>query len=186
MAQATVSEAPIKNQVDTLRSTQFNTNYGINIAGAYTGSALGLNLNPSIYYTFRKNLIALGPNIQRERFNLSGIQGYFQHDLASNLSKMNIYYHINLMYHLSADLKPSSSGPNTNINGTAPKQNTIENYLGFGLRKNMHEQFYLDTSFGVGTYYTINGQDYINNFPLRPESDFSLLIKLGITYDFKK
>lgn len=170
------------SETDTIKNSSIYRTFGFNLAGAYTGSSLGLNLNPSVYYKFRKNLIAFGPNIQRARFNVSGVQGYFQHDLASSFKKMIVYYHINLLYHISANLEsaPINNGPTSNL-----KHNAFEHYAGFGVRKDLTEQLYFDTSLGVGAYYTMN-ESFLKQTPLRSDNDFSLLIKLGLTYNLTK
>ncbi|MDQ3192056.1 MAG: hypothetical protein M3Q58_10720 [Bacteroidota bacterium] len=170
------------NETDSLLFSKSDKTYGLNLAGVYTGSALGLNINPSAFYKFRKNLLAFGPNIQQGDFNFSGVQGYFQHDLASTLRKTMFYYHINLLYHISANLNKVQINNGQTMD---QKHNAFEHYAGIGMRKVITEQFYFDSSLGVGAYYTLNDK-YVNQMPLRSDNDFSLLIKFGLTYDFKK
>ena len=173
---------------DSISLLSTEKDYGFNMAGVYTGSSLGLNLNPSMYYRFSKNLIALGPNIQRDNFNVSGVQSYFQHDLAANFKKTIIYYHINMLYHVRANLSPVGLIQYRNIYGQEfnMKYSAFEHYMGFGLRKNLSDHLNFDTSIGAGAYYTMNAEQQPHQVPFRPSDDFSLLLKIGITYGLKQ
>jgi hypothetical protein len=163
-------------------------NYGINFSGLTSGSGHGVNINPSFFYRFKKNLIAIGPNIQRDYFNLSGIQTYYQHDFAANFNQWILFYHMNILYHMKANLGPTGTEQYINIYGNISdfKYNTFEHYMGFGLRKTIAEQLNFESSIGLGAYYTLNAFEQTNQIPFRADNDLSLMLKFGLTYDFKR
>jgi hypothetical protein len=161
---------------------------GINLSGITTGSGLGLSLNPSFFYRYKKNAVAIGPNIQRVQMNLSGLQGYFQHDFVSNFRQMIWYYHLNLLYHMQANLGPISNDQYRNIYGSGSdfKYRALEHYMGLGFKKCLSDYIFLDTGVGIGAYYILNSEEQPNKVPFKSELDLSLMIKVGLSYDFHK
>jgi hypothetical protein len=164
-----------------------STVYGFNFMGVASGSGHGVNLTPGFYYRFKRNSLSFGPNVQQENMNVSGIHSSYQHYLAANAKDMFLYYHINMIYHVRANLGPVSSDQYQSIYGNPSgfKYNTFEHYMGFGIRKLLSDNINVDAGIGVGAYYTINGSELVTRPPFRADNDFSLMIKLGLTYDLK-
>jgi hypothetical protein len=165
-----------------------NKRYGIDLSGLATGSGLGLNFNPSVIYRYRTNLFAIGPNIQRDNLHFSGLQSFYQRDLTVSYESWVLYCHAILLYHLSASLGPSGMEQHFNFHGTLNdfRYNAIEHYTGFGVKKMIADNIHFDTSIGLGAYYTLNGDKQTAKTPFRSDNDVSLMIKLGLTYDFKR
>jgi hypothetical protein len=173
---------------DTVIPFGTKNTYAFNLSGVGTGSSFGMSLNPSLCYKHKKHLLAFGPNIQRDHFNISGLQTYYQKDFAASINNLVLYYHLNLIYHFGAFLGPSAMERHMNIYGSRTdfRFNTFEHYAGFGARKVMSDQIYLDTSIGLGAYYTMNGGQQELRVPFRADNDFSLMLKIGLTYDLRK
>jgi hypothetical protein len=182
-----------QNYYDKIDDTEFpvsalSRKYGLNFSGLATGSGLGINYNPSFFYRYKKNLFALGPNIQRDNFHFSGLQGFFQRDLAISPESWILYCHAVLLYHISALLGPSGMEQHFNLHGTINsfRYNTLEHYAGFGMKKILTDNIHFDTSIGLGAYYTFNGNQQELKPPFRSDNDLSLMLKLGLTYDLRR
>jgi hypothetical protein len=160
---------------------------GFNVSGLTTSSGFGMNLNPSFYFRHQKSLWAIGPNIQSNRMRPTGLQGYFQHDIISNLNQFNIFLHFHIMYQHNATLGPISSDQYRNIYGynLTFKHKALEEYIGLGFRKAMSERMSFDMCLGIGAYHVLNADERPNKVPFKSENDLSLMLKVGMTYDFK-
>lgn len=169
-------------------SVEHVNSYGINISGLTTASGLGLNLNPSFYYRHKKNMLAIGPNLQRDNMHLSGIQGYYEHLLNTSIKNFLLYYQLNLIYHHRANLGTISSDQYKNIYGTRNdfKFRTFEHYMGLGLKRNLSDHINFDGGLGIGAYYTLNAFEQPNKVPFKMDNDLSFMLKIGLTYDFKQ
>jgi hypothetical protein len=173
---------------DDSKSKLMSVVYGFNFMGIASGSGHGVNLNPGLYYRFKRNALSFGPNVQQENMNVSGIQSSYHHYLAANSRDMLLYYHVNMIYHVKANLGPVSSDQYQSLHGAPPgfSYNTFEHYMGFGIKKLMSDNIHVDGGIGVGAYYTMNSSEMVSRPPFRADNDFSLMIRLGLSYDLKK
>lgn len=65
------AQSPIKGKI------------GVSISSTVTGSGHGTNYSPQIHYNFKNNSISVGPNIQKRKSNLSGVQFNYERTVCS-------------------------------------------------------------------------------------------------------
>lgn len=156
-----------------------------------TGSGLGGNVNPTIAICKNRHSISIGPNFQRKRMNLSGIQMNYRYMLGQSLNqRFGIYSSANLTYHHAARMSEGYIEIEKSCNKENPCDYTklrlevIESYAGFGIQYNSKLNLSARAGIGIGMFYTMN-KDYDREM-FREKQSMALRMNISLIYNIKK
>jgi hypothetical protein len=165
---------------------------GIAFSSDISGSCHGTNLAAMVFLSKGNSTLYVGPNFQKRKMNLSGVQCYYQCTFSpKGYNGIQPFVFGSGIYHQSAflgkgyvKLGDCGNGENT-VDCGAVKLKTVEAYTGFGIKIQHNEHISTSWSIGAGMYNTLSNYakyDYM----MREKSSASLILKCLINYNFKK
>lgn len=157
------------------------------VANDITGSGLGGNVCPSLAITYKKSTLSVGPNFQRPKMKLSGVQANYRYSAAKSYNgKRELFFAGNVTYHTSAYMSASyidleeSSRPEVKCNYKEMRLKVLEGYAGIGVKMNPNERFSAGFSAGMGAFNTLN-KDYDKEM-YRQKTAAVLRLRVFLTY----
>ena len=171
-------------------------NIGIAAMSSISANGYGGMYTPMLYYKKDRRTYFVGPVLQNQRLNLSGLQFNFAYTIAGQEARGNEAYNENLelfcfltsSYYFNAYMgkrtlweeKRTNSGYEGDLCKLTFK--SVEVYGGVGLKLKIFKNCKWINSVGLGGYTSIDfpGHLYYN------ASNMGLILKTGISYDFAK
>lgn len=164
------------------------TQFGIEATSSVTGSGQGAQHSPRVFYKYQKSAVAIGPIIQKQGLNFSGLQIEYQYNLYGDdhdiiTDNLELFCFINSIYNNTVLSKNeikregilSSDKSNSFINF---KYKTVENYIGLGLRLKITNDLLWLNAIGFGAYYSFeNNHNVYHN-----QKGVALLLRTGLVY----
>lgn len=155
-----------------------------------TGSGLGGNVCPELALTYKQSTFSVGPNFQRKRMNLSGIQTNYRYSVVKSYNgKKEIFFCGNVTFQKSARMADSYiaiekfNNSESTYDYNALRLKVIESYAGLGLKLNPTKQFSTFISVGIGMFDTMS-KNY-NKEMFREKSAVSMRMNFSLVYNFK-
>lgn len=150
-------------QVD---STHNRRSVGINIS-AWSEPDVDVgdfDLFPHVTFSCGRHRAFLGPTISSGWYpdvkSVVGVMGGYQIFPNPKQRRFNYFFELNIAYYeLNREVKEFVG---TGIDEYTTQDIVYQNHLGFGFKLNMTERVYLNSSFGVGLYWTKLEWDYAN------------------------
>jgi hypothetical protein len=156
-----------------------------------SGNGLGGNVCPALAVTNQKFTLSIGPNFQRKKMNISGIQTNFRYAVAKNYSeKIELFFSGNITYHSNAMMSAryvdieQSSNPEQTIDFGALRYRVIESYAGVGLKINPIKQLGAYFNLGIGGFNTLDNN--YNREMYREKAACALQLRMALIYSFTK
>jgi hypothetical protein len=176
-------------------SAQLIKNMGLIINTTTTGNGHGLTFNPGVMFSKGNVLLSSEMNFQRMRGNFTGGQLTFEYAIYNGIGKGNqfcdqdmfdVFLFVNTRYNQNQYLGQSQLKTerkiayDSSIEFDKVRVNTVELYLGFGVRTKITNRLKWNNSIGIGGYKSLNETQEL----YRENSSICLTLKTGLSVDF--
>ncbi len=187
------------NEISYSQQKLFNetpSNLGIAVASQISANGYGSEYNPMLYLKNGRKSYFIGPVIQKQKLNVSGVRFNYDYTIVGEDAQGNEAYNKNLelfcffiaAYHHNALLGKRALWEermaNREYDGDFSKLHfqSIEIYGGFGLKIKLFKNIKWVNCLGLGGYTSFNfpGHLYYN------ANNIGLILKTGISFDIKK
>lgn len=171
------------------------THFGVSASSSLSGAGFGTMYTPGVYYKTDKTKIELGLNIQKRKFNMSGMQVNFEYILFDDqkgcyndglMGDLELFSFATVRYNSSAYLSKGQIGrekkinPDNNRSFDNLKFSAIEGYVGLGLKIRVVDNLKWSNSIGFGGWKTLSGDKSL----YREYNSVSIALNTGLSFDF--
>ncbi len=179
---------------NAMHSQNEKTKFGISATTSMSGQGFGAMYTPSLFYKLNDCKIELGLNIQKRKFNISGMQINFEYTLFDESKEYNnscagdleLFVYSTIKYNCNAYLSKSQINSEKMIvtDSKIPfddlKFTALEAYIGFGLNVKLTERLKCCNSIGFGGWKTLKGERYL----FRDYNGVSIMLTTGLALNF--
>lgn len=164
--------------------------FGIKLSSSFTESGIGVFYGGAVFYTTKRNTFSIGANFQKYKLHNSGIQLGYEFTILdedeTSINRVGFFTFINSNYNYNSMFGKSALDmeyrvtPQSAFNLDNAKFNTIETYVGFGLRINIFKKIKWVNAIGIGEYSMINTPKSIYH----KMHSAGIFLSTGISYQF--
>ncbi len=175
---------------------EYDSHYGINLSSINSGSGHGYGISMNTNIQKGRKSLEVGAIYQSRENKISGADLRYKifigrfNDFLDGKKIISSYIQYNLIYQKATVDAPTvvtrdkstielpNSGPAT--------IGTMEHYASFGMQLNMYNDFYIDSSVGLGVYIgSLDKDNPPNSFGIHKENHgYTASFKIGIGYRF--
>lgn len=179
----------------SLLSQSETAKFGVSATSSISGAGFGTMYTPGVFLQKNNCKIELGMNIQKRKFNISGMQANFEYtlfddskgcyegDLAGDLELFvfsAIKYSSNAFLSTSQIKREKMINKDSNVPYENLKYMAVEAYVGVGLKVKLTSKLKFNNSIGFGGWKTIRGENRI----YRDYNGMSISLTTGLSYNF--
>jgi len=173
-----------------------NENLGFASSSMISANGYGGMYSPMVYYKKDRRSYFIGPIIQNQKLNFSGVQFNYDYTIAgedapgneADNKNLELFCFVTAAYHYNAMLGKRALWEEHMANSEYEGQvcnlrfKSVEVYGGVGLKIKLFKNFKWVNCLGLGGYSSFNfpGHLYYN------ANSLGLILKTGISFDFKK
>lgn len=162
---------------------------GVGLSESVSANGHGYTTHLKFKYKKLSNEYIFGLNFQNENRVFAGCYLGIQKYLGGKYEPQNLYFHTSFRIYANCVLceRLNSQFHDSEYLGELEKFLTTDLYLGFGLKKHLSQNVYIDSKIGIGAYYnnvrnTDNRKTVDNLF--RNDIGIGSLFEFGIHYEF--